>query len=79
MGVYIYLKKGKGGKGECLTSIKLDELDNFVEQVSDNTHTPSATKLETTKVEANIKRRACGNSVSPIEKYRSQCKSTECL
>ena len=36
-------------KGECRASIKLDELDNFVEQVDDHTYPPSATKCETTK------------------------------
>ena len=45
-------------KGECRASIKLDELDNFVEQVNEHTHPLSATKCETTKIKERIKRRA---------------------
>ena len=45
-------------KGECRASVKLDELDNFVDQVNGHTHPPSATKCETTKIKENIKRRA---------------------
>ena len=45
-------------KGECRASVKLDELDNFVEQVNKHTHPPSAANCETTKIKENIKRRA---------------------
>ena len=69
MGIYIYSKKPLANgitswecelrrKGECRASVKLDELDNFVEQVNEHAHPPSATKCETTKVKENIKRRA---------------------
>ena len=54
-------------KGECRASVKLDELDNFVEQVNEHTHPPSATKCETTKIKENIKRRARDSLDNPRE------------
>ena len=45
-------------KGECRASVRLDELDNFVDQVEEHAHPPSATTCETTKIKENIKRRA---------------------
>ena len=54
-------------KGDCGASIKLEELDNFVEQVTDHAHPPSATKCETTKVKENIKRRARDSLDNPRE------------
>ena len=38
------------GVRECRASVKLDELDNFVEQVNEHAHPPSATKCEKTKI-----------------------------
>ena len=45
-------------KGECRASIKLDALDNFVEQMHEHTHPPSQSKCDLTKLKAGIKRRA---------------------
>ena len=78
MGIYIYFKKSLPNgitswecelrrKGECRASIKLDELDNFVEQVNDHTHPPSVAKCQTTKVKENIKRRARDRLDNPRE------------
>ena len=38
------------GVRECRASVKLDELDNFAEQVNEHAHSPSATKCEKTKI-----------------------------
>ena len=54
-------------KGECRASVKLDELDSFVEQVNEHAHASSATKCETTKIKENIKRRACDSLGNPRE------------
>ena len=54
-------------KGECRASVKLEELDNFVEQVNEHTNPPSATKCEATKVKENIKRRARDSLDNPRE------------
>ena len=67
--MYIYSKKNLANgitsweyklrrKGECRASVRLDELDNFVDQVEEHAHPPSATTCETTKIKENIKRRA---------------------
>lgn len=45
-------------RGECRASIKLDEAEDFLAEVNQHTHAPSNIKCETTKVKANIKRRA---------------------
>ena len=55
------------GVRECRASVKLDELDNFVEQVNKHTHPPSATNCETTKIKENIKRRARDSLDNPRE------------
>ena len=77
MGIYIYFKNLADGitsrKCELIrkdvprASVKLDELDNFVEQVIDHKPHSSVTKCETTKVEANIKRTACDSFENPKE------------
>ena len=36
--------------------MKLNTIDNFVEQVQEHTHAPSATRCELTEVRASIKR-----------------------
>ena len=54
-------------KGQCRTSIKLNELDNFVEQVNEHTHPPSVTKCEITKVKESIKRRERDSLDNPRE------------
>ena len=54
-------------KSECRASIKLDELHNFVEQVNEHAHPPSATKCEATKIKESIKRRARDSLDDPRE------------
>ena len=45
-------------KGNCKAKVKLSTIDDFVKQVQEHTHAPSATRCELTKVRANIKRKA---------------------
>ena len=45
-------------KGSCKAKLKLDPLDNFVEEINEHTHVPSAINCELSKVRANIKRKA---------------------
>ena len=52
---------------ECRASIKLDKLDNFVEQVNEHSHPLSARKCETIKIKESIKRRACDSLDNPRE------------
>ena len=47
--------------------MKLDELDDFAEQVNDHTHPPSTTKCGTTKVKENTKRSARDSLDNPRE------------
>ena len=54
-------------KSECRASIKLDELHNFVEQVNEHAHPPSATKCEATKIKESIKRRGRDSLDDPRE------------
>ena len=54
-------------KGYCRASIKLNELDNFVEQVNEHTYPPSVTKCEITKVKESIKRRERDSLDNPRE------------
>ena len=42
----------------CKAKVKLNTIDDFVEQVQEHFHTPSATRCELTKVRASIKRKA---------------------
>ena len=65
-------------KGECRASIKLDELDNFVEQVNEHTH-PSATKCEITKIKESIKRRARDSLDNPREIVRAEVQNASLL
>ena len=44
--------------GQCKVSIKVDENNEFVEQVNEHTHAPSQTQVEVTKVTVSIKRKA---------------------
>jgi len=44
--------------GQCKVSIKVDENNEFVEQVNEHTHAPSQTQVEVAKVTASIKRKA---------------------
>ena len=52
---------------ECRASIKLDKLDNFVEQVNEHSHPLSARKCETIKIKESIKRRARDSLDNPRE------------
>ena len=45
-------------KGNCKAKVKLYAIDDFVEQVQEQTHALSATRCELTKVRASIKRKA---------------------
>ena len=47
-------------KGNCekKTKLKSHAIDDFVEQVQEHTHAPSATRCELTKVRVSIKRKA---------------------
>ena len=47
-------------KGNCekKTKLKLHAIDDFVEQVQEHAHAPSATRCELTKVRVSIKRKA---------------------
>ena len=45
-------------KGNCKEKVKLNAINDFVEQVQEHTHAPSATGCELTKVRASIKRKA---------------------
>ena len=45
-------------KGNCKAKVKLNATDDFVEQVQEHIHAPSATRCELTKVRASIKRKA---------------------
>ena len=45
-------------KGNCKAKVKLNIIDDYVEQVQEHTHAPSATRYELTKVRASIKRNA---------------------
>ena len=45
-------------KGNCKAKVKLNAIDDFVEQVQEHTHAPSATRCDLTKVCASIKEKA---------------------
>ena len=45
-------------KGNCKAKVKLNAIDDFVEQVQEHIHAPSTTRCELTKVRASIKRKA---------------------
>ena len=45
-------------RGNCKAKVKLNAIDDFVDQVQEHTHAPSATRCELTKVRASIKRKA---------------------
>ena len=45
-------------KGNCEVKVKLNAVDDFVGQVKEHTHAPSATRCGLTKVRASIKRKA---------------------
>ena len=54
-------------KGGCRASVKLDKLDNFVEQVNEHSHPHSARKCETIKIKESIRRRARDSLDNPRE------------
>ena len=43
--------------GNCKAKVKLNAIDDFVEQVQEHTHAPSTTRYELSKVSASIKRK----------------------
>ena len=45
-------------KGNCKAKVKLNAIDDFVEQVQEHTHASSVSRFELTKVRASIKRKA---------------------
>ena len=45
-------------KENCKTKMKLNAIDDFVEQVQEQTHAPPGTRCDLTKVRKNIKRKA---------------------
>ena len=45
-------------KGNCKVKVKLNTIDDFVEQVKEHTHAPSATRCELTKVRMSMERKA---------------------
>ena len=45
-------------KSQCHAFIKIDENDDFVEQVNEHTHAPSRTEAEVTKIKVSLKGRA---------------------
>ena len=45
-------------KGNWKAKVKLIVINNFVEQVQEHAHAPSATRCELTKVRASIERKA---------------------
>lgn len=44
--------------GQCRATIKLSPTDEFIEQVNDHIHPPSSTKVEVTKINIGMKRKA---------------------
>ena len=76
--IYIYLFKKKLANGitswkcelrrkdGCCSSIKLDELDNFVEQVNDHRYRPSTTTCEIVRADLSIFQLPCAFWVRSI-------------
>lgn len=44
--------------GQCKVSVKLDDNNEFIEQINEHTHAPSQTQVEIAKVTTSIKRKA---------------------
>ena len=59
-------------KGNFEVKVKLNAVDDFVEQMKEHTHAPSATRCELTEVCASIKRKALTTlRTTPLSKCSS--------